>query len=223
MSAAKKKNYRLELDCINEYDFEKVTGPEVEYIGEGDFAPFVLKELGRSGVNVVRFLTTSEPKTDIYGVDVKVCNNAELEKEIGSSGDYSLMMFIGEKISEEAVRKNNGRFLNLHPSLLPEFRGVADPMKEMIKQKRRYGGVTLHEVDPEFDSGSIYGMRLYGLPNGALHDSTGSLERKTSIGYIYGAIPEAAKLTKEILESIDLIIPTAPYQFSLEPKTIISK
>lgn len=57
-------------------------------------------------------------------------------------------------LSPEFVSKYEGRILNIHPALLPSFRGT-----EGIKDAFEYGvkltGVTVHFVDEKIDHGSI--------------------------------------------------------------------
>lgn len=56
--------------------------------------------------------------------------------------------------------------LNLHPSLLPAYRGPS-PMASMIidEMQDRYGGVTLHAIVPGIDTGPIFASRKAPLPN----------------------------------------------------------
>ncbi len=46
------------------------------------------------------------------------------------------------------------RAINIHPSLLPEFKG-ADAVGEAIKAKAKFSGCTVHFVHEEMDSGPI--------------------------------------------------------------------
>lgn len=47
-----------------------------------------------------------------------------------------------------------GRFINIHPSLLPEFKGI-DAIKRAYLSNAKETGVTIHYVDDEVDSGEI--------------------------------------------------------------------
>jgi len=44
--------------------------------------------------------------------------------------------------------------INIHPSLLPEYKGV-DPVFFAMKDNSEEIGVSLHEMDEDFDSGRI--------------------------------------------------------------------
>jgi phosphoribosylglycinamide formyltransferase-1 len=53
-----------------------------------------------------------------------------------------------------AVRPHEGRWLNIHPSLLPAFPG-AHPVRDALEWGAKVTGVTIHFVDEEVDHGPI--------------------------------------------------------------------
>ena len=46
------------------------------------------------------------------------------------------------------------RIINIHPSLLPKFKGL-NTHKRVLKSKEKYSGCTVHFVTPKLDSGKI--------------------------------------------------------------------
>lgn len=56
--------------------------------------------------------------------------------------------------SEGFVRKWQGRMLNIHPSLLPAFKGIR-VHQQVIDAGVRISGCTVHFIVPELDSGPI--------------------------------------------------------------------
>jgi phosphoribosylglycinamide formyltransferase-1 len=52
------------------------------------------------------------------------------------------------------VEKWQGRMLNIHPALLPQFKGL-DTHKRVLEAKVKQHGATVHFVVPEMDSGPI--------------------------------------------------------------------
>lgn len=57
-------------------------------------------------------------------------------------------------------------FLNLHPSLLPAYRGPA-PLFWQLRAGCQTGGVTFHWMDANFDTGAIAAQTALPLPAGA--------------------------------------------------------
>ena len=59
------------------------------------------------------------------------------------------------KILSKNFIKNFGyTIINIHPSLLPKFKGL-NTHKRVLKTKEIYSGCTVHYVTPKFDSGKI--------------------------------------------------------------------
>ncbi len=57
-------------------------------------------------------------------------------------------------LSKNFIRKFNGKILNIHPSLLPKYKGLNTHYRA-ISNKDRYSGCTVHYVNPKLDSGKI--------------------------------------------------------------------
>ena len=118
-------------------------------------------------------------KVDIVGVIVdRECLAKEVAEEIG----IPVLMIKGEKQQKNkqilkqvkkwcpdcmimsgflSILDNNvinyfgsKRIINIHPSLLPQFRG-RDPQKQALEAKVKVTGVTLHYVDESIDTGEI--------------------------------------------------------------------
>ena len=57
-------------------------------------------------------------------------------------------------LSKNFIKKFKGIILNIHPSLLPKFKGLNTHAKA-IKNKEKYSGCTVHMVTSKLDSGKI--------------------------------------------------------------------
>ncbi len=55
---------------------------------------------------------------------------------------------------DDLINKYKGRLINIHPSLLPSFKGI-DAIQQAINNKVLITGCTVHYVQREVDSGSI--------------------------------------------------------------------
>ena len=57
-------------------------------------------------------------------------------------------------LSKNFIRKFNGKILNIHPSLLPKYKGL-NTHKRAINNQEKYSGCTVHYVNSKLDSGKI--------------------------------------------------------------------
>lgn len=57
-------------------------------------------------------------------------------------------------LTTEFVQRWAGKMLNIHPSLLPSFRGL-DPHGQALRAGVKISGATVHFVTPEMDAGPI--------------------------------------------------------------------
>ena len=57
-------------------------------------------------------------------------------------------------LSNFFIKSFKGKILNIHPSLLPKFKGL-NTHQRAIKNKEKYSGCTVHFVSSKLDSGKI--------------------------------------------------------------------
>ena len=57
-------------------------------------------------------------------------------------------------LSKKFIKKFSSPIINIHPSLLPKYKGLNTHMKA-IKNKDKYSGATVHIVNDKLDSGKI--------------------------------------------------------------------
>ena len=57
-------------------------------------------------------------------------------------------------LSSDFIRKFKKPILNIHPSLLPKYKGL-NTHRRAIKNKDKFSGATVHLVTPRLDSGKI--------------------------------------------------------------------
>jgi len=57
-------------------------------------------------------------------------------------------------LSKDFIKKFEGKIINIHPSLLPKYRGL-NTHRRAIKNKDKFAGCTVHYVTAKLDSGKI--------------------------------------------------------------------
>ena len=57
-------------------------------------------------------------------------------------------------LSQNFIKKFNGKIINIHPSLLPKYKGL-NTHQRVIDNNEKYSGCTVHLVNSKLDSGKI--------------------------------------------------------------------
>ena len=89
-------------------------------------------------------------------------------------------------ISSNLIRNFNKKIINVHPSLLPKFKGL-NTFSRMLKNKETKGGCTVHYVDEKLDSGRPIVQKSFFIK---INDNEFDLKKKTQ-KLEYTAFPEA--------------------------------
>jgi len=101
-----------------------------------------------------------------YGISYMVTENVnsretvEYVKEIGP--DIILSLFFNQILKPELLQTASKRCLNLHPSMLPEYKGMS-PILWMLSDGASKGGITLHEMTSSLDSGNIISQKEFEI------------------------------------------------------------
>jgi len=97
-------------------------------------------------------------------IDHKACDSrGDFEEQLSGclkNYDIDLIVLAGfmRIMSTGFVEQWPERIINIHPSLLPEYKGV-HPHERAIKDGKTESGCTVHYVIPELDSGPIVGQK----------------------------------------------------------------
>ena len=73
-------------------------------------------------------------------------------------------------LSKNFIKKFKGKILNIHPSLLPKYKGLNTHEKALIN-KEKYSGCTVHFVNSELDSGKIILQKRVKISKNETKDS----------------------------------------------------
>lgn len=164
MTAAKRRNGKTEVNK-NNYHVDK--RHNITVIGNGRYAPFLIKELFLNKVNVCTFLTSAPVKEKLEGIVVKRFDENRklaqyMHKASKEGSDFFLSAFYGKRIPNSIIGQHGSNLMNLHASLLPFYRGP-NPVEDMLEEGVEIGGVTLHNLNYSFDTGDVLAQRKFGL------------------------------------------------------------
>ena len=91
----------------------------------------------------------------LYDIKAKSVNSEEFREEIKRlNADIILVGSWSERFEMQTINAPNRACINVHPSLLPKFRGP-NPYMQVILQDQVMTGVTFHLMDVGYDSGPI--------------------------------------------------------------------
>ena len=77
-------------------------------------------------------------------------------------------------LSKSFIKKFDNKILNIHPSLLPKYKGL-NTHKRVIENKEKFSGCTVHFVNSKLDSGKIILQKKVRLKK---KDNFKTLEKK---------------------------------------------
>jgi folate-dependent phosphoribosylglycinamide formyltransferase PurN len=95
-------------------------------------------------------------------------------------------------MSEKLFKLPKYGAINIHPSLLPQYPGL-DPCTEMIRNKEKEGGVTIHKIDRYADHGEILWQKQFEIPAGSTAESL----REKSMEFIDGKYNNIVRIIKK--------------------------
>ena len=182
---------------------------KIWFIGTGNFAAlclmqFVAKHIPihrvvtgfptRSGRGGKEFPSAVELAASHFSLNVertgKLSENQQLLQELAE--DNPAIIFVidfGQIIREPFLSR---MCLNIHPSLLPEYRGAA-PIQRALLDGRAFTGVTVFRLSEAMDAGDIFGQeRTEILP----HENAADLYKRLAI-MGSGIAAEAVKIVEE--------------------------
>ena len=79
-----------------------------------------------------------------------------------------------EILSNHFIKNFSGKILNIHPSLLPKYKGL-NTHDRVLKKKEKYSGCTVHYVNSRLDAGRIILQKKVKISE---NETSKSLSRK---------------------------------------------
>lgn len=149
------------------------------YFGTPPFAVRILEELEERGLTPSLIVTAPDKKAgrgmELTPPAVKVYAEQkgipyiqpeslkEIPKELRKEFDMFVVAAYGKILKKELIDSPKHGTLNVHPSMLPKYRG-ASPIEGQILHDEKEIGVTIMQMDEELDHGPVVLQKLKELP-----------------------------------------------------------
>jgi methionyl-tRNA formyltransferase len=158
------------------------------FFGSSQFSIYVLDELAKLGFTPNTIVTTPDKpqgrklvmtpnvvKTWAIQQNIKVFDPArlgasfieQLKSEPSISNDPKHVFIVasyGKILPEDLIELPPRKTLNIHPSLLPQYRG-ASPLQAAILNDTKNTGITIMRIDEEMDHGPIVAQKQICVEN----------------------------------------------------------
>lgn len=152
---------------------------KIIFFGTEDFSLTALKGLVEAGFPVVAVITKPDskrgrdqkltpPAVKIYASEHNITvwqpdKLSSIVADIQNQGEVAgVLVSFGKIIPESIINLFNPGIINVHPSLLPLYRGPS-PIESVIINGDQQTGVTIMQLSARMDAGPIYSQTVYPL------------------------------------------------------------
>lgn len=145
------------------------------FVGIPDMAYIGLDGLLMAGVNIVGVLGPKKNHNMFYDfknfvihrglnyIDYDELDEPQLIEKVRSLDiDAAVVCSFNYKIPKVLLNATKDGFINVHPSMLPKYRG-GNPYSRVIMNGETETGVTIHFMDDSFDTGDIIAQKPYHI------------------------------------------------------------
>ena len=123
----------------------------------------------------LKFAKLYKIKKKVYNYNKKKISEKRILKDL-KSNNIKLICLAGfmKILSKDFIRNFKGKILNIHPSLLPKYKGL-NTHHRAIQNKEKFSGCTVHLVNSKLDSGKIILQKKVKLSK---EETPSSLQKK---------------------------------------------
>lgn len=151
-----------------------MTLPTFTFFGSSQFSIFVLEELARAGFIPQLIVTTPDKPSGRHLVltanlvkTYALAHHIPVITELPSpdrapASDVFIVASYGKIIPAAVINLPKHHTLNVHPSLLPQYRG-ASPLQSAMLNDTKETGITIIELDEQMDHGPIIATEKIAL------------------------------------------------------------
>jgi len=161
--------------------------------GSSNFSIYVLRNVLKKYKPEIIFTLPAKPKGRGYKLEPNVVFSYALKEKLpvieikdfnnfNFEFEFGLLAGFGKIIPKEAIEKFKKGIINVHPSLLPKYRGP-NPIREVILNGEKETGVTLFLVDELVDHGPLIAQEKIYLKGNETY-----LELEEKLGILGGKL-----------------------------------
>jgi methionyl-tRNA formyltransferase len=165
---------------------------KVLFFGSSDFSVPFIEAINNSGHRIVLVLTSADKAKGrgkiISPNPVKLCaqklcldfiedrdfGRQTIDKLAATDFDCLVVVSFGRIIPKEVLEIAGGRTINVHPSLLPKYRGPS-PITTALLNGDTQTGISLIKIEEKFDIGDVYSQLKFDISE---NDNRDLLEAK---------------------------------------------
>lgn len=185
---------------------------KIIFFGTSDFAVLTLEALVKNGYEIITVVTTpDEPagrkqiltpppvKIRAQGLGFRVLQPINLKdpKFLNDlyptpstlSPDVGVVAAYGKIIPAEIINIPRHDLLNIHPSLLPKYRGPT-PIQSAILNGEKETGITIIKIDEEVDHGPIIGSRVQDIGSSEKYEELETKLAKSGAELLIKILPD---------------------------------
>ena len=139
-------------------------------------SPIVIKLIISSSKNAtgLKYSTQYNIENKIVNFDNNFTENIILNYINKKNIKFICLAGFMKVLSKNFIKKFKGKIVNIHPSLLPKYKGL-NTHKRALKNKEKFSGCTVHYVTNKLDSGKIILQKKIKIKK---KDTVNSLKKK---------------------------------------------
>jgi len=197
------------------------------FFGSSDFSKTVLEILLKDFKIEAVITETDKPKgrsltlshnpvaTFANNANLKIIKspkiNSDKEKLEKLPCDFFVVAAFGQIISDDILKMPRSESLNLHPSLLPKYRGPS-PIQQTLLNEDKVTGNSVIKITSKLDSGPIFKQSKIEISS---DDNYTTLSHKLAV--------DGGKLLKEVMQDFEKLKPLLQNEKMASRTSIISK
>ncbi len=155
---------------------------------------------------------------DLPEIKAKSANSEEFKRELlALNPDIVLVGTWSEKLKKDIVQLPKIAMINVHPSLLPKYRGP-NPYLQTIWHREKQSGITFHLMNEKFDAGAILLQKIVEIKP----DDTGKELKERTVLTARSAVTELLNmLADDFIIPVDQSEERATYFSQIKPKDVM--